>query len=619
MCRAGWRVSEGGGQKHDLTAWQVCRRALAYFRDDLGQIVTALALIVVMILAGVLAPVPLAIFLNIYSADRADPSDEGVVYALFAWVPRERTVAVIVTLALLTLGLKLLNEVLKGLQTYLSIRIGYRGRTRVQLALFQKLQQLSMRYHKSQPQGDAIYRLSYDTHGFQGIYNLVTGGAVNVLTILIMAGFMLTLDPLLTGVALLAVPLLWVTITRFGERLKSYNLAQREADSSLTTQVQRALATVGLVQAYNRQDDEHGRFSGSVRTYVAASLRLHWQEIVYWFVLGVILAVSTAAVFGVGAYQVKRGVIPLGTLLIFLSYVDQFFDPLNKLTASGASFQGSAAGVGRVLEVLDRDPVIEDRPGAAHLPVGPRALVFEGVGFQYRADTPVLRDIDFSAEPGRFIAFVGESGVGKTTLLNLLPRFYDPTEGVVRLGGHDVREVRLRDVRAHVALVLQENPILPATVAENIAYGRPDASDAEIHEAAELAGAATFIDALEHGYATEISEGGGNLSGGQRQRIAIARALLTGAPILVLDEPTSALDAKSEQRVNDTLLDLKRRRTVIVVSHRLSTVLDADVIHVMDAGRIVERGTHAELVERRGLYWQMARHQLRLEPEAGAV
>ena len=209
--------------------------------------------------------------------------------------------------------------------------------------------------------------------------------------------------------------------------------------------------------------------------------------------------------------------------------------------------------------------------------------------------------------------------MGKTTLLNLLPRFYDPTEGVVTLGGADVRDVRVADVRAHVALVLQENPILPASVNENIAYGRPDASDAEIRRAAELAGAARFIAELEHGYETLISEGGGNLSGGQRQRIAIARALLTGAPILVLDEPTSALDAKSEQRVNDTLLDLKRQRTVIVVSHRLSTVLDADVIHVMDAGRIVERGTHAELVGRRGLYWQMARHQLRLEPEAGAV
>ena len=593
------------------------RRAMGYFRDDRGQIAASLALIVVMILAGVLAPVPLAIFVNIYSSDAADHT--GWVYRLFDWVPRERSVGVVVTLALLILGLKLLNELLKGVQTYLSIRIGYRGRTRVQLALFQKLQQLSLRYHKSQPQGDAIYRLSYDTHGFQGILNLVTGGAVNVLTIGIMAATMVFLDPLLTAVALVAVPAMWLTITRFGERLKTYNLAQKRADTSLTTQVQRALATVGLVQAYNRQRDEGERFTGTVRSYVDASLRLHRQEIVYWFVLGVVLALSSAAVFGVGGWQVYRGEIEPGTLLLFLAYVDQFFDPLNKLTASGASFQSAGAGVERVFEVLDRDPQIEDAPHAKHLPRQPRALRFEGVGFAYREGAAVLRDVTFEVEPGQFVAFVGSSGVGKTTLLNLLPRFYDPTAGRVTLGGEDVRGVRVEDVRRHVALVLQENPILPASVAENIAYGRPDASDAELRHAAELAGAAEFIDALEHGYATEISEGGGNLSGGQRQRIAIARALLTEAPILVLDEPTSALDARSERLINDTLLGLKRRRTVIVVSHRLSTVLDADVIHVMDGGRIVEAGTHADLVARRGVYWQMARHQLRLANEPAAV
>jgi subfamily B ATP-binding cassette protein MsbA len=309
----------------------------------------------------------------------------------------------------------------------------------------------------------------------------------------------------------------------------------------------------------------------------------------------------------------------IGVLFLFITYLGMLYDPLNKLSGSNAGLQGAAAGVERVFEVLDRDRVIFDAPHAAHLPMKARTLELDHVSFEYRDGEPVLSDISVTVEPGKMVAFVGSSGVGKTTLLNLLPRFYDPTRGAIRLDGVDVRTVKVRDLRKHVALVLQDSVILPTTVTENIAYGRPDATPQQIARAAEMAGAAAFIDKLPDKYETEINESGANLSGGQRQRIAIARALLTEAPFVVLDEPTSALDPQHEQMITETLRSLKRQRTIVLVSHRLSTVADCDEIYVMDEGRIIERGTHEQLVAKRGLYFRMAKHQMKLVDEPATV
>jgi subfamily B ATP-binding cassette protein MsbA len=278
--------------------------------------------------------------------------------------------------------------------------------------------------------------------------------------------------------------------------------------------------------------------------------------------------------------------------------------------------QGGVVGAQRVFEVLDRNPTVTDAPGAKALPMQPRTLQLDNVSFCYGGAptaSPVLRDVSLTIKPGQMVAFVGSSGVGKSTLLNLLPRFYDPVDGAIRLDGCDLREFRVADVRKHVALVLQEAVMLPTTIAQNIAYGRPTATFAEVRKAAQLAGAAQFIEQLPGAYNTIVDEGGQNLSGGQRQRISIARALLTEAPFVVLDEPTSALDPHHEAVITQTLLDLKGQRTIVLVSHRLSTVLDCDQIFVMDGGRVVERGTHDELLALRGVYYEMARTQLRLD------
>jgi subfamily B ATP-binding cassette protein MsbA len=527
----------------------------------------------------------------------------------------------------------LIQELFSMGRALANIRVGYSGLMRARCDLFEKLQQLSIAYFKAQPQGDAIYRLSTDVYGFQTtLNNLVNTVAVSAITLVAMASIMFSMNWRLTVLALSVTPALIWSHMHFNDVLKRKWTEVKQIDTALTTTIQRSVATMGLVQAFGQEEREYDKFERNVRSSISKYVRTHLSEIAYGLVVGLVLGTGAALIFGYGGYLVYRdqiqnqgvyGGMTTGKLLIFITYLAQLYGPLSNLTAAGASMTQGVVGCQRVFEVLDRDPVIFDAPGATALAKQSRVLVLDNLTFEYLPGTPILRAISATISPGEMVAFVGSSGVGKSTLLSLLPRFYDPTAGAIRLDGQDIRGVRIKDLRKHIALVLQENVILPASVSENIAYGRPDATESQIHHAARLAEADTFIRALPQGYETEINESGANLSGGQRQRIAIARALITEAPIMILDEPTSALDPNNERAITHTLNALKGKRTIILVSHRLSTVIECDQIFMMEHGQIIERGTHEELVARRGAYYEMAKHQLQLEesesPAAAAV
>ena len=584
-------------------------RALAYFKPDLKLIVALLGVIGLGTCVGLLTAWPMAVLLDsvlVKGGDAAPPRD--FFHRLFlAPLPRSQ-IGQIVGLALIGLLLKLGQDLIGTAQTIVTNRINYNGLLRVRGELFRKLQAMHQSYHREQPLGDAIYRLSSDTYGCQTILSVSITTVVSAATLIVMTALLMTRSVPLTLIAFAAAPVLAIANVTFGRRLKERSLECKEMDSRFTTTVQRSLACIGLVQAFGREGEEFSRFHSSARETVRAWWRLNRQQITYNLIIGTTFGVAGAATIAYGGVLVTRGKLTPGDLLVFTSYLGMLWHPLCALTGFYASMQGGVASAQRVFEVLDRDPVITDAPNAVALPRQPRTLRLEDVSFAY-GDEKVLKHLSLTIEPGQLVAFVGTSGGGKSTLLNLIPRFFDPTGGRLTFDGIDARQIRVADVRKHVAMVMQEAIILPTTIAENIAYGRSDATADQIHAAAEMAGAAEFIEKLTAGYQTRLTENGYNLSGGQRQRIGIARALLTEAAFIVLDEPTSALDPHHEHLVTQALRSLKDKRTVILVSHRLSSVSDADQIFVLDRGRVAEHGTHDQLLARRGIYYGMARQQ----------
>jgi len=585
------------------------RRVFEYFRRDWWRIAVSLSLVGLSTLLGLLWAFPLAILIDLQTGKKMDQW-------LYLWfydrAPKDNGWQQLLYLTALAFVVRIGSEVLKAAQGVLNMRVGLAGVMRVRCDVFRKLQEMSLAYHRSQPQGDSIFRVASDTYGFESVLNVMTGVFINVLTLVFMVIIASGMNLRLTLISLAVVPLMLLVLRQYGRVLSRYSREARERDSTLQTILQRAMSSINLVQAFGRERDEYDRFDATVQNSLRSYYRLHWHEIMYWFCLGAVFAVGATVIFGYGAHLIQTGALTIGSLAIFLDYVARLYDPLNKLSSSGSSLMTSMASVDRVFEVLDRDPIIKDVPNAIALPRLPRRLELDHVSFGYDPKSAILKDLCVTVEPGEMVAFVGSSGVGKTTLLNLFPRFYDPTAGCIKLDGIDIRNIQLKCLRAHIALVLQENMVLPTTIHENIAYGFPNARRNSIRRAAALAGAATFIERMPHRYHTQVMENGSNLSGGQRQRLGIARALLSRAPIIVLDEPTSALDPENEMHITRLLRSLKGARTIIMVSHRLSTVADCDRIFVMDHGRIVETGTHQQLIAQQGIYSKLARHQLKL-------
>jgi ATP-binding cassette subfamily B protein/subfamily B ATP-binding cassette protein MsbA len=377
---------------------------------------------------------------------------------------------------------------------------------------------------------------------------------------------------------------------------------QQEVEGRLYSVIERTFSAMPVMQAFCREDANDRLFRQSTAADMTATLALTNVQLRFRVLMGLATAVGTAGVLWIGARQGLTKEISIGAIILFISYLGSLYAPVEAVMYTSATMQGATGSARRVWEVLHAEREVTDKPGAIALPKAKGRVRFETVSFGYEAERPVLHELTLDVQPGETIALVGATGAGKTTLVGLIPRFFDPWQGRVLLDDHDLRDVQLKSLRCQIAIVLQEPFLFPITLAENIAYGRPHASVAEVEAAARAANAHDFIIKLAAGYQTVVGERGATLSGGERQRVSIARALLKDAPILILDEPTSALDAETEAGLLQALERLTQGRTTFIIAHRLSTIRRASRIVVLDRGRIVETGTHDQLLKARGHY-----------------
>ncbi|HEY2386902.1 MAG TPA: ABC transporter ATP-binding protein [Candidatus Binatia bacterium] len=501
-----------------------------------------------------------------------------------------------------------------------TITIGQRMVNDLRLDLYQHLQRLSMRFHSTREVGDLLYRVIADTFAIQtlsmnGVFPIITSAAM----FLGMMGVMLRMDWQLTLLALAVCPFIFVGISFMGRRITEVATDARQKESRLYSVTQRGISAIRVIQAFTTEEEEARRFATSSSESLRANLRLYVLQTVYSSLINVVVAVGTALVLWVGVSHVLAGTLSVGQVLVFTTYLASLYAPINSVSQTIGMVQGAAAGARRVLEILETTPDLPDGRRAVDGAALRGEVRFEHVDFAYVAGRPVLLDVDLTAQAGQVLAIVGPTGVGKSTLVSLVARFYDPVAGRVLLDGVDLREFRLRELRSRIAMVLQPAFVFPTSVRENIAYGRPFASEAEIARAAHLAQLDGFLARLPEGLATQIGEQGATVSEGERQRITIARAILRDAPILILDEPTSALDAETEALIIAALRELMRGRTTFVIAHRLSTIRHADQIVVLRDGTVAETGRFDELVERGGAFTRLYEAQFGKPVKRGAA
>ncbi len=614
-------------------------RALGYFRPDAGRIGLTLSLLILSIGLNLLKPWPLALLVDSVLGSRPYPG----------WLPDGVSdwsqAAQITALVGAGLALHLVHAAACAGHVYVSIGVGLRGLRRVRDDVFGWLQRLSLRYHHGTEAGDIIFRAGTDTCAFQSLFLhglLIFVSATGTLVFMTVAMARLNLH--LTAVALVAVPILLVSIKVFGRAMRLRGTAAQQAEGKVYALIHQGITALPLIQSNAREHHEQRRFTAHTEQARQHKMAQQGLEVFYWGSISVILSACTLGVTWVGAQQVLASTLTVGELLVFLAYVAQLFEPLHQLSQVGATLSSARASTGRVFEILDTPEEVKSRPearpavqgrdldGATVLPTSaenmfapggapasapsPLAVygnvTFDDVSFAYHPARPVLRHVSFKLLAGTSAAIIGPSGSGKTTLLNLLPRFFDPAAGAVLLEGVDLRDLRLEDLRAQIALVLQEPIILPTTVAENISYGNPDATMAEIEAAAHAARADQLIEKLPQHYQTVIGDGGARLSVGEKQRINLARAFLKDAPILLMDEPTSALDVESESQVVASLFALMRGRTTLMVAHRLTTIRRVDKVIVVDDGRLTEMGAPEDLLAQQGYYARVVGGQLDL-------
>jgi ATP-binding cassette, subfamily B, bacterial len=567
----------------------IYRRVLKYYRPFLPQTLLGLVLSLVGIGLNLLKPWPFKIivdnFLRAGSAIRAD------------W----RTGVALLCLALV--AIQLLWGVMNWITNYLFVKIGLQTLLKLRTDIYSHLQRLSLKYHDARRSTDSSFRVAYDSQSIQTIYNKgFTNIFGSILTLIGTFIIMVQIDWQLTLLSLAIVPLIVGAIYIFAHRIRRESTSIQEQESAVLTQAQEGLSSIRMVHAFGREEFEISQFHQQARQSLQANLRLTLTNVNSALVISTLMVIGTAAMYYVGTLHVLAGTLTLGSLLVFSAYLLMLYQPLESLTYTTWAMEGATAGAKRCFEVLDRQDDVIDSPEAVAISLAQGAIAFRSVSFGYAQDRHVLRDINLQIDPNQIAGLVGGTGAGKSTLLSLVPRFYDPNKGSITLDGRNLRAITKKTLRTQIAIVLQDTLLFSTSVRENIAYGRPEATEEEIVDAARRAQADEFIRQLPNGYASLVGERGGHLSVGQRQRIGIARAFLKNAPVLLLDEPTSALDPATESAIMETIKELMRGRTTLIATHRLATIHSLDQIIVLEQGRIVEQGRGPELIAHGGVY-----------------
>lgn len=496
------------------------------------------------------------------------------------------------------------------LQTVQMTSLSLRVTTDMQKAMFAHLTGADLARLMREPVGTLISRFTHDLNSLRDALNrLVTNLLRDVLTVIGLVATMFYLDWALALAVLLIFPLAGAPIVRIGQRLRKLSTSSQEQVGAVTALLNESLSGARMVKAYGLEPYENERAGGAFERLRAMLMRIARNRALIDPLMEVLAGLALAGVIAFVGYRISTGASSIGDFVGFVAAVAAAAQPARAIGSLNAAVQEGLAAAARVFALIDEPPSIADAPDAKPLAVAGGRVTFERVGFAYAPGQAALNTVSFEARPGAMLALVGPSGAGKSTIINLIPRLFDASGGRILIDGQDIRAVTLASLRASLALVSQDVVLFDDTVRANIAFGRPDASDAEIEAAARAAHAHDFITALPQAYATRVGERGLTLSGGQRQRIAIARAMLKNAPILLLDEATSALDSESERQVQAALNRLMLGRTSIVIAHRLSTIMHADQIVVMDAGAVAETGTHGELLARGGLYARLYRTQ----------
>ncbi len=566
-----------------------------------------MALTLLMVVFGLAEPWPLAVILNQVLTDQ---HPGGLVESVFGADP---TVwVVLVAMVLIRFGIIVIGNAFTVLSHYLGAKAEQNMVMDLRSDLFAHAQRLSFTFHDQRQTGALMSQINNQAAAVGNIVMVVPPIVEAVLTLVGMLAIALLIDWQLALLSLLVIPLLFWSFGVYGARIvPRLQEVQRLEWRSLSI-VHEAMAMLRVIVSFGREDYEHRRFREQGQTAVDERVKLTVSQSLYTLGVQTATAAGTSLIMGVGAWHVIQGKISIGELIVLLTYIASVYQPLEQISTTVGMVHEELVQFDASLGLLDMDPEVTEKEDAVELERARGHVAVEGLAFSYEGRTGTLQDVSFEAQPGERIAVVGHTGAGKSTLMSLLIRFYDPQQGRILLDGHDIRDLKLRSLREQISVVLQDPLLFSGTIEENIRYGRLQASDEDVRDAARAANAHDFITRLPHGYQTVLGEGGAQISGGERQRICVARAFLKDAPILILDEPTSSIDSKTEGVILDALDELMVGRTSFMIAHRLSTVRHADQILVMSEGRIVERGSHDELVEEEaGTYRRLYEAQTR--------